>query len=146
LRYESLVRPVIYEFDEADAELTLMPMASRRALDAAGAKLSLASYQTLVIEDRRELVRLGAEAQVNLGAVRLLVGRAGGPPTRDVPPVLEPAALPEALAAALAPRALDAVLWSQLTGLDRYVLDKLHRAGKTERLQAAFEEIVERAR
>jgi hypothetical protein len=133
---------VIYEFDEADAELTLMPMASRRALDAAGVKLSLASYQTLAIEHRRELVRLGAEAQVDRGEVRLLVGRAGGPPSRAVPQVLEPAALPEGLADALAPRVLDPAVWARLTGLDRYVIDKLHRAGKVERLRAAFEEMV----
>jgi hypothetical protein len=138
-------RLVIYEFDEADAELTLMPMASRRALDAAGVKLSLVSYQTLAIADRRELVRLGAAAQVDLGAVTLLVGRAGGPPSRDVPQVVAPVVLPEGLAAALAPRGLDAALWPRLTGLDRYVLDKLWRAGKAERLRVAFEEMVARA-
>jgi hypothetical protein len=138
------VRLVIYEFDEADAELTLMPMASRRALDALGAKLSLASYQTLAIEDRRELVRLGAEAQVDLGAVRLVVGRAGGLPSRDVPHVVEPAGLPEGLAGALAPRVVNGVLWARLTGLDRYVLDKLWRGGKAERLRAAFDEMIAR--
>jgi hypothetical protein len=137
---------VIYDFDEADAELTLMPMASRRALDAAGVKLSLASYQTLGLEDRRELVRLGGEPQVNLAAVRVLVGRAGGPPNRDLPPVVEPTVLPDGLAAALAPRALDERLWSRLTGLDRYVLDKLHRNGKAQRLVAAFDEIIRRMR
>lgn len=119
-----------------------MPMASRRALDAAGVKLALASYQTLGLDDRRELARIGAAAQVDLGAVRQIVGRAGGPPSRDLRPLLEPADLPDGLAAALAPRPLDAERWSQLTALDRYVLDKLYRNGKLERLRAAFDEMV----
>jgi hypothetical protein len=123
-----------------------MPMASRRALDAAGLKLSLASYQTLSVEDRRELVRLGGEPQVNVESVRVLAGRAGGAPSRELPPVVEPIELPDGLAAALAPRAIDTRLWSQLTALDRYVLDKLHRNAKTERLRAAFDEIAGRTR
>ena len=137
---------MIYDFDEADAELTLMPMAARRALDAMGVRLSLASYQTLGLEDRRELVKLGGEPQVNLAAVRVVVGRAGGPPSRDLPPVVEPTLLPDGLPAALAPRTLDGQMWSQLTALDRYVLDKLHRNGKTQRLVAAFDEITGRMR
>jgi hypothetical protein len=132
---------MIYAFDEADLDLTWMPMASRRALDAAGLKLKLASYQTLGIGDRRALVRLGAEARVDVEGVRAVVKNAGGAP--DVPPVFEPDHLPVGLAAALAPgRRLDAVGWQKLTPLDRYVLDKLHRNGKRERLQAAFDEMV----
>jgi hypothetical protein len=138
---------VIYAFDEADADLTLMPMASRRGLDAAGLKLSLASYQTLEVGDRRELVRLGAEPRVDVEAVRVVVGRAGGAPSREVPPVFEPTELPVALGVELAPdRELDAARWNALSGLDRYVLDKLHRNGKSERLCAAFDEIVDRER
>jgi hypothetical protein len=134
---------VIYAFDEADTDLTLMPMASRRALDASGLKLSLASYQTLEVADRRELVRLGAEPRVDGEAVRVVVGRAGGAPSRDVPPVVEPTEFPAALGADLAPdRELGAARWSALTALDRYVLDKLQRNGRLERLRAAFDEII----
>jgi hypothetical protein len=133
---------VIYAFDEADTDLTLMPMASRRALDAAGLKLSLASYQTLRVGDRRELVRFGAEPRVDVEAVTALVRRAGGAPSREVPPVVEPTALPAALATELAERGLDAARWEALSGLDRYVLDKLQRNGKSARLRVAFDEII----
>lgn len=133
---------MIYAFDEADAELTLMPMASRRALDAAGVKLSLASYQTLGLADRRELVRLGAERAVDANAVKALVARAGGPPSKELLPVYEPEVLSGELAQALE---LDDERWGALTALDRYVLDKLHRAGKAERLRAAFEEMIARS-
>ena len=74
-----------------------MPMASRRALDAAGLKLSLSSYQTLPVTDRRALVRLGAERQVDVDAVREVTNRAGGVPGREVPQEFEPVELPDTL-------------------------------------------------
>ena len=133
---------MIYVFDAADPELTLLPMASRRALDAAGIKLSLADYQTLAVSERRELVRLGAAAIVDRAAVTALVAAASGPPPVTQPEQREPSDLPPALAAALAPeRILEPAVWQRLTGLDRYVLDKLARAGKQARLEQAFDEI-----
>lgn len=133
---------MIYAFDEADGDLTLMPMASRRALDAAGLKLSLASYQTLTVTDRRALARLGAESQVDVDAVREVTNRAGGAPGREVPQEFEPVELPEKLIEAVGPeRTLDLEFWHRLTALDRYVFDKLHRNGKLERLRVAFDEI-----
>jgi hypothetical protein len=129
---------VLYEFDEADAELSLLPMASRRALDAAGIKLSLATYQTLALGERRELLRLGAGAQVDVSAVRALLAHAS---STSVPVYGEPLELPDALARELG---LDAAGWQRLTPLDRYVLDKLQRRGRSERLQRAFAEMRER--
>jgi hypothetical protein len=62
-----------------------------------------------------------------------------------VPKVFEPAELPQALVHDLAPdRALDRARWNGLTALDRYVLDKLQRRGRVERLHAAYDEIVRR--
>ncbi|HKU44404.1 MAG TPA: nitrate reductase associated protein, partial [Polyangiales bacterium] len=126
---------MLYAFDEADAELRLLPMASRRALDAAGIKLSLASYQTLALDARRELLRLGGTAVVDIAAVGTLLAAA----ERSAAPVYrEPAELPDGLARELA---IDAALWQRLSALDRYVLDKLHSRGRSERLQRAFAEI-----
>ena len=136
---------MIYAFDEADADLSLLPMASRRALDAAGWKLSLASYQTLSVADRRELLRRGAEAEVDVAAVRSVVARATGAAPVEQAVLVEPAELPEALPPALGPeRRMDATRWQRLTGLDRYVLDKLCRANKLPRLRAAYDEIIAR--
>jgi len=126
---------VLYEFDEADAELSLLPMASRRALDAAGIKLSLASYQTLALDARRELLRLGAAGQVDVSAVRVLLAHAA---STAVAVYCEPLELPEALASELG---IDAAAWQGFRPLDRYVLDKLQRRGRSERLQRAFAEI-----
>lgn len=133
---------MIYAFDEADTDLTLMPMASRRALDAAGLKLSLASYQTLTVTDRRALARFGAEPHVDVDAVRELTSRAGGTPGREVPQEFEPVELPDKLVEALGPeRKLERGQWQRWTPLDRYVLDKLYRNGKLERLRVAFDEM-----
>jgi hypothetical protein len=126
---------VLYAFDEADAELSLLPMASRRALDASGIKLSLSSYQTLGLAERRELLGLGAAAEVDVSAVRALLA---GAISSSVPVYREPDELPEALARELG---LDAAAWLRLRPLDRYVLDKLQRRGRSERLQRAFAEI-----
>ncbi len=132
---------MIYAFDEADPELTLMPMAARRALDAAGIKLSLASYQTLGLSDRRALLQLGAAEPVDPAAVRAVAARASGPAVTEVPVVCEPAELPAGLAELLA---LDAQRWRRFSALDRYVLDKLFRRRKLERLRRAYAEIAGR--
>ena len=126
---------MLYEFDEADAELSLLPMASRRALDAAGIKLSLQSYQTLALAERRELLRLGGAARVDVSAVAALLAAANAP---SATVYREPLELPEALVRELG---LDAATWQRLSPLDRYVLDKLQQRGRSERLQRAFAEI-----
>ncbi|HKP58245.1 MAG TPA: nitrate reductase associated protein [Polyangiales bacterium] len=131
---------MLYDFDEADSELTLLPMASRRALDAAGIKLSLQCYQTLALAERRELLRLGGAVQVDAGDVAALLAFAATVPTAVY---REPLELPEALARELG---LDAATWQRLSPLDRYVLDKLQQRGRSERLQRAFAEISARAR
>ena len=59
----------IYAFDAADAELTLLPMAARRALDCAGRHLSLLGWQGLPLVARRTLVTLGAASEVDALAV-----------------------------------------------------------------------------
>ena len=134
---------MIYAFDEADSELTLLPMAARRALDAAGLKLSLASYQTLELAERRELVRLGAGPVVDATLVRQLCARASGKSASALAAYREPDELPAELAVALGvDRPLDRAQWAALRGLDRYVFDKLLRRDKLGRLRQAYDEIV----
>jgi len=132
---------VIYDFDEADSALTLLPMAARRALDASGWKLTLAGYQSLPHAERIALVEAGAAAQVQPARVLAILARAT-PAATAQPPVHEPSDLPAALTAALgAPRVLSLARWQRLTALDRYVLVKLQSRGRQERLERAFDEI-----
>jgi hypothetical protein len=136
--------PGIYRFDDADAGLSLLPMAARRALDCAGLHLSLRGWQKLGLESRQALVRLGSEDSVDGPRVRqALVGC--DEDVREEAPLEEPAAalgpsseLLQQLSGELSP------LWTRLTALDRYVLMQLSRRGKRERVAQAWAEIRER--
>jgi hypothetical protein len=135
----------LYAFDAADAELTLLPMAARRALDRAGRHLSLLGWQGLPVLARRELVALGAAAEVDPLTVTRCLADCGAA-TRDQPVLRDPPAdqLPLEVSHALGPgRALDADVWSRLRALDRYVLAQLAGRGKLERLATAHDEIIE---
>jgi hypothetical protein len=136
----------IYAFDELDDQLTLLPMAARRALDLAGVHLSLAAWQRMSLAARRQLIALGAVEIVTAQSVRDGL-RAAGVPTRDEAPRPDPAAdhLPPELNPALGPaRQLTAAEWARLRPLDRYVFDQLARRGKRERLAIAYDEIAPR--
>jgi hypothetical protein len=135
----------IYAFDAADAELTLLPMAARRALDCAGRHLSLLGWQGLPLVARRTLVALGAAADVDALAVARCLTESGAQ-ARDQPVLPDPPAdqPPLDVSHALGPaRPLDADVWSRLRALDRYVLAQLAGRGKLERLATAHDEIVE---
>ena len=138
--------PGIYVFDAADAPLSLMPMAVRRALDVSGVHLSLRGWQSLGILERRTLVQLGAAEQVEVLQV-LSTLRGCEAEQRPVPPLHEPDAArgpdEELLGTALAAEhGLTAERWQALRALDRYVLSSLARRGKQERLTEALAEIL----
>jgi hypothetical protein len=133
----------IYAFDEADATLSLLPMAARRALDVAGLHLSLATWQTLPLSARQQLVELGAAHSVLAEAVVSCLAQLGAA-VRTEPPRLDPPAdaLPDELADMLTSTCSGvARVWPRLRSLDRFVLAQLARRGKRERLAAAYHEI-----
>jgi hypothetical protein len=135
----------IYAFDAADAQLTLLPMAARRALDCAGRHLSLLGWQGLPLGARQRLVALGAAAAVDAPAVARCLAESGAE-AREQPVLCDPPAdqPPLEVNHALGPaRPLDADVWSRLRALDRYVLAQLAARGKLERLATAHDEIVE---
>jgi hypothetical protein len=134
----------LYRFDAADPELSLLPMAARRALDCAGLHLSLKGWQQLSLAERQTLVRLGgAEVVDHTQVAQCLAARSAD--TRPTPPLSEAegSELPSAelLGALPAGSALTASRWRSLRALDRYVLAQLARRGKRERLAEAFAEI-----
>jgi cyclic pyranopterin phosphate synthase len=135
---------MLYHFDEAGGALDLVPMAARRALDWAGRKVSLAGWRSLGLDQKRELVRIGASASVDVAAVQEIVARAT-PEPEAMAAVADPAAdrVPREVAAALAGvGALADSVWSALSALDRYALAKVARKGREERLSAAYQEII----
>jgi hypothetical protein len=136
----------VYRFDDADAQLTLLPMAARRALDCAGLHLSLKGWQRLALADRQALVRLGASDAVDCARVAALLGPCGAD-VRPTPPLPEADAATgpgaELLQALPQGHDLSSGRWQALSSLDRYVLAQLARRGKIERLAEAYAEICE---
>jgi len=136
--------PGIYVFDAADVQLTLMPMAVRRALDVCGVHLSLRGWQSLGLPARRDLVQLGAAEHVEVPQV-LRALRGCEAEQRPVPVLSEPdAALGPCgeLLEAMPEPTLTSARWQSLRALDRYVLTSLARRGKHERLTEALAEIL----
>ena len=134
----------VYAFEEIDESLKLLPLAARRALDLAGAKVSLAAWQTLPQGVRRELTQLGCAPSVNVDAVQALLERTGVARQR-VDGFSDPAAheVPASLSKALGPgRPLAAGTWVALSPLDRYALAKVASRGRETRLMQAYQEIV----
>lgn len=134
----------LFQFDEADDALSLLPMAARRALDAAGYKLSLAGWEELEIEERRELVELGSAREVDVDLVGELVVPVE-PTALAEEPLPEPAAdrVPEYVRAAYGTeRPIPDAAWAALHPLERYALHKVAGRGRPERLELAYREII----
>jgi hypothetical protein len=140
-----VLEDALYAFDAADAALTLLPMAARRALDVAGVHLSLRGWQCLTLAVRQRLVALGALEVVSVEDVLECV-RDSGVEQRSQAPQREPSASeapPDQLLQMLGlARPLSEETWRALRALDRYVLCQLAGRGKQERLLAAYDEIL----
>jgi molybdenum cofactor biosynthesis protein MoaC len=134
----------LYDFDEVDERLELVPLAARRALDHAGVKLSLAGWLALPLSSRQHLVEDGSRQRVDVDRVRAIAAGAVPLPetvTASSDPPADTA--PEAVVAALGQaRPLPPALWSALSPLDRYALAKVVRGGRAERIAGAYKEIV----
>jgi molybdenum cofactor biosynthesis protein MoaC len=140
----SILRVRVYQFDELDAELSLLPMAARRALDHAGCKLSLTAWQSLPRVARELLIQLGSGEAVDSVQVRLAAQRAE-PAAVEFEPVPDPPVnvVPDVVLVAFgAERPIPAGTWAALTHLDRYALCKVAGKARPARLSAAYTEIV----
>ena len=80
----------VFEFEEVDECLTLVPLCARRALDAAGLKVSLAAWQSLPLHARQALAQAGSGASVLVDVVEeSLIGLE--PPPSPVAGEIDPA-------------------------------------------------------
>lgn len=135
--------PMVFDFEDDDCKrLTFLPLAARRALDAAGLKLSLAAWQKLSLETRGELVTLGAMPHPDIRAVAVLLSSAGQPGD-SVAVAVEPptGAIPVAVANAVGER-LTTREWEAMSPLSRYVCQKLSQKGDGERLLKVLPELI----
>ena len=135
---------MVYGFENVDDALDLLPMAARRALDHAGFRMSLDAWKRLPLAGRRELVAVGAEARVDVERVRA-AAEAAIPRPEVMSPVDDPSAdsVPAEVARALGNgRSIPDAVWSSLSPLGRYALAKVARKGPSDRMTAAYAEIV----
>jgi cyclic pyranopterin phosphate synthase len=135
----------LFDFDEA-RDLTLMPMAARRALDWAGQRLPLAGWQALSNDARQLLVHLGAEPRVNVAQVLQAMAPVAARAEAITPPPDPAVSRPpsEVTAAFVTIGPISDATWQALTPLGRYALAKVAVKKRPERLQAAYREIVEK--
>lgn len=137
-----------FAFEAPNLELSLLPLAARRALDVSGVALSLEAWRGLSLAERRLLIAAGSGASVAVDTVERIVARVTPAPER-VPPVPDPEQIVPELAAAAGERGADLErAWPELVPLERYVLVKLARSKKAEpaeralRLERALRELL----
>ncbi len=134
----------LYHFDGIGEELDLVPLAARRALDRAGAKLSLEGWRSLSLSARRALAEAGSAPLVEIDAV-LTAARDAEPRPARIDPIDDPSgvAVPPQVALAFGPeRPIAAPVWAALAPIDRYALTKVAERGRSERVAGAYDEII----
>ena len=120
----------IYRFEDIDDSLPLLPLAARRALDAAGIKVSLEAWRGAAPEARRALVEHGSVASVDVEAVKRDLAASGvASSSVDVTPEPDAQRVPDPLAHAVTESA-----WRGLSALDRYALAKVARGKHPEQV------------
>lgn len=129
-------------FEEDD--LTLMPMAARRALDRSGLKLSLRAWQGLSLLARHAIVALGASPEIDPSRVRELVEAARPiPEPIEAPPEPPADAPPPVVSRALGDaRPIDGATWAGLSPLARFALASYARRHRADKLATAYDSLV----
>jgi cyclic pyranopterin monophosphate synthase len=131
-----------YAFEDLDETLDLVPFAARRALDAAGCKVSLEAWRGAPLPMRHAIAQAGEGARVDVAGAKQAIAEAHLAFDVIEPPD-EPSAeaVPEDLEPILS-HAVGGATWASLSPLDRYALAKVARKGASERLDRALSEIV----
>lgn len=141
------MQDAVYSFEDTGDNLSLLPLAARRALDVAGFRLSLEGYQSLSLEDRLDLTISGAKEAVDTKHVEALVRLSSVPATR-IKPANDPDAdaPPEQLGPGRRGRVVFPADWQRLRAIDRYALVHTMRRAiareDPERLEHAIEVIL----
>lgn len=134
----------LYQLDQVDDRLLLLPLAARRALDGVGQKVSLEEWQRLPSNFRSHLVALGSATELELPLIQQLLTQFGVATTPvakfDAPTADE---IPSSVLEAFGPtRPIPIATWSALSPLDRYALFKVATKARSERLESAYNEII----
>ncbi len=133
---------MIYSFEGIGPEtLDLVPLAARRALDHAGAKISLLAWRKASLEGRRALVQAGAAEALDRTVILEWLTRANIVWTTITPAETASANhIPAAVRAELGEHILPET-WAALSPLDRYALSKVAKKPRGDRTMRAFTEM-----
>lgn len=145
----------LYGFDDTGQSLERLPLAARRALDEAGVRITQRHWSSLPAANRQWLIELGGNEEIIRNAV---IEALGSVPFRSIFPraILSRTSPPEALITSYSQCGpLGVAIWTSLSDLDRYALDKTAERTAArlqsddvsenqvqERLNAAYREIV----
>ncbi len=131
---------VVYDFEDIDASLTLVPLAGRRALDRAHRKLTLAAWQQLSIDARRAIVDAGSREVVDADAVAQLIDAATWS-DHDAWPEPSRDGIDHHVITACMSQPIAMERWSAVRAIDRWALTSLARRDKREALTALRREL-----
>lgn len=136
----TMAAAIVYRFEGIGPELELVPLAGRRALDNAGAKVGLEAWRRLSRDARAAIVSMGSADVVDGDAVRRALLDAPWTPCSGRP---EPDAttVPSELTAGLAAAGLPIERWPRLRGVDRWALASLASRGRAEALAQLVAEL-----
>jgi hypothetical protein len=127
----------VYRFEGISDALELVPLAARRALDAAGRKVGLEAWRAMPLAARASIVEAGAAAQVDVRAVRDALEAVDATPIEAVAEP-DPVTPPTSVVAL----GVSAARWASMGALDRWALASLARRGKDESAGALLAELV----
>lgn len=137
-------RVKLYQLDEVDERLLILPLAARRALDGVGLKVALQEWQRLPLSFRSHLVALGSATELDTALILQLLAQFGVE-TSPVDPLHAPPSgeIPTGVTIAFSPHGpIPIATWSALSPLDRYALFKIVKSARPERLAQAYSEII----
>jgi cyclic pyranopterin phosphate synthase len=134
----------IYSFEDIDEWLDTPPLAAKRALELAGCKVSLVAWRRMRVAARVAVTSLGNESRVDASRVRDLLLDESVPFELITAQIQDPStsSVPVDVQRALGDGKLDLPRWRSLAPLDRWMLSRLSRRGRTEKLRRAFEEVI----
>ncbi len=138
-----MTEPLCYAFEEAGVDLDLLPLAARRALDAAATKISLEAWRTLPLEGRYAIARAGLAEQIDVARVRAEVAAIASEPCVGRPDP-DPTRAPSGIAELLTRGGLRTEAWPALRPLDRWALVMLSARGKDASVAKLIDELRQR--
>ncbi len=136
----------IYEAEGEKRDLSVMPIAARRALMIAGEILTAEGWKSLTLGDRRTVVMEGAKTSIDRAKIQDITHKAN-PPSDWGDAITDPSAeeVPAELTEKLgADRPIETTRWAALRSLDRFAFMLVASEGPDDRLARFYDGLFRR--